>query len=43
MIMRQLANEVEQNYGELIDGMRQVNQVDLDVAKAGIEVLLYSI
>jgi hypothetical protein len=38
MIMRKLASEVEKNYEELLNGLRQLNQTDLDLARAIIDV-----
>lgn len=35
---RQIASMVQENYAALVGGMRQVQAVDLDLARAGVQV-----
>lgn len=37
-VTRQIACMVQENYAALVGGMRQVQAVDLDLARAGVQV-----
>lgn len=37
-VTRQIASMVQENYASLVGGMRQVQAVDLDLARAGVQV-----
>lgn len=37
-VTRQIASMVQENYAALVGGMRQVQAVDLDLARAGVQV-----
>lgn len=37
-VTRQIATKVQENYSAFIGGMRQVQAVDLDLARAGVQV-----
>lgn len=37
-VTRQIASMVQENYTALVGGMRQVQAVDLDLARAGVQV-----